>query len=115
MLAITPHPSYNTDSEDFRTASERYIGQSEWQRGTLGDEAAQILAASPRCRNLLDLNLYHNRIGDVGAAALASSPHLAQLQRLELTRNDIGPKGREQLKTRFGDRVLFGTHSMPNR
>jgi hypothetical protein len=83
----------------------RWIGQSEWTRGTLGDEAARILAASPRCHNLMVLNLGDNRIGDAGAAALAASPHLAQLQTLVLSRNDVGPEGSALLKTQFGDRV----------
>ena len=29
MLAITPHPSYNTDSEDFRTASKCWVHDIE--------------------------------------------------------------------------------------
>jgi carbon storage regulator CsrA len=85
--------------------TRRFLGQSEWDRGTLEDDAAQILAGSPRCRNLESLDLSFNRIGDAGAAALASSPHLAGLRDLSLLGNPITQPGRQRLRERFGDRV----------
>jgi hypothetical protein len=46
-------------------------------------------------------------VGDEGATALSSSPHLRGLTALQLGGNSIGPEGRETLRARFGDRVLF--------
>jgi carbon storage regulator CsrA len=85
--------------------TRRFLGQSEWDRGTLEDDAAQILAGSLRCRNLESLDLSFNRIGDAGAAALASSPHLARLRDLSLLGNPITDEGRQHLRERFGDCV----------
>jgi uncharacterized protein (TIGR02996 family) len=85
--------------------TQRYLGQSEWTRGTLGDDAVSVLAGSPRCRNLALLDLGGNRISDTGAIALAASPHLGGLRQLVLRGNDISVWGLEQLRKRFGNRV----------
>jgi uncharacterized protein (TIGR02996 family) len=74
----------------------------------LTDAAAHDLAGSPHLANLQVLRLAHNFVRAAGAEALAHSPGLAGLRLLDLTGNPLGGNaGREALRARFGDRVLF--------
>jgi uncharacterized protein (TIGR02996 family) len=74
----------------------------------LTDAAACDLADSPHLMNLQVLRLCHNFIRTAGAEALARSPGLTGLRLLDLTGNPLGGNtGREVLRARFGDRVLW--------
>jgi uncharacterized protein (TIGR02996 family) len=73
------------------------ISGSAVVRGSLSDEGAGLLAASPYLGNLRHLFLGDNSIGDAGLAALAASPHLGRLLSLDLLQNAVGDDGLVQL------------------
>ncbi len=74
----------------------------------LTDAAAHDLADSPHLANLQTLRLCHNFIRAAGAEALARSPGLTSLRLLDVTGNPLGGNaGRELLRARFGDRVVW--------
>lgn len=80
----------------------------------IGDIGAQSIAESSGFSRLTFLRLEssslgerRNTISDSGAMALAASPHLDGLELLSLIGNPIGEAGRQTLRERFGDRVVF--------
>jgi uncharacterized protein (TIGR02996 family) len=66
-------------------------------RGSVGDEGATALAASPHVRNLRTLLLGSTGIGDVGVTALARSPTLIHLSVLSLALNQFRDEGAQAL------------------
>jgi uncharacterized protein (TIGR02996 family) len=82
--------------------------------GSIGDEEAAALAASPWLGNLRRLGLCgpvpicfrpHAPpwvIGDAGALALAASPRLGRLELLNLRGNAVGLEAAQALRERFG-------------
>jgi hypothetical protein len=75
-----------------------------WSVFEEGDEAAEILSASPGSAGLRVLGLSGEEMTDRGALALASSTYLGQLWRLALHSNHFTEVGEEALTRRFGDR-----------
>jgi uncharacterized protein (TIGR02996 family) len=69
-----------------------------------GDEAAEVLGASPGSAGLQVLGLSGSEMTDRGAMALASSPYLGNLWRLALHSNQFTGSGEGALTRRFGDR-----------
>ncbi|MBX2803730.1 MAG: hypothetical protein KTR31_38995 [Myxococcales bacterium] len=65
--------------------------------GSLGDEAAEILAEAQELVGVTSLSLEHADIGPRGAEALASSETLAGLRRLALGGNHVGGEGARAL------------------
>jgi uncharacterized protein (TIGR02996 family) len=74
---------------------------------SLGDESIKVLAAAPKLKRLLTLDLSHNKITADGFSALIASPHLMGLQRLTLRKHTktLTKDMRERLKKRFGKDV----------
>lgn len=56
----------------------------------IGDEGAEILAASPLLKGLKRLELGWNGLGPRGVTALLSSPHLTAIEELDLSGNTLG-------------------------
>jgi uncharacterized protein (TIGR02996 family) len=73
--------------------TRQFLGQSEWTQGTLGEDAARVLAECPAVGKLSALDLSFNRIGDQGTRALANSPYLAGLSWLLLNDDGISDAG----------------------
>jgi uncharacterized protein (TIGR02996 family) len=73
----------------------------------VGDEGAAALAGSFRLPGLRELSLDSNEVGDTGAEALAHSTHRRGLTRLSLQSNPIGGRADDELRRRFGERVLL--------
>jgi uncharacterized protein (TIGR02996 family) len=71
----------------------------------VGDEAARLIAASPRVTTLKWLELFRSGVTDAGARALAESLYLADLDSLHLYGNRYGPEGEAALRQRFGKRL----------
>jgi uncharacterized protein (TIGR02996 family) len=71
----------------------------------VGDEAAGLIAASPRLAGLGYLELFRSGVSDAGAASLAESPHLGGLSELHLYGNALSAEGEALLRQRFGDRL----------
>jgi uncharacterized protein (TIGR02996 family) len=73
----------------------------------LGPRTAVTIAGSEWIANLRVLDLSENRIGDIGAVALARSPNLDNVLHLDLRDNEVGSVSRQDLRDRFGERVVF--------
>jgi uncharacterized protein (TIGR02996 family) len=73
----------------------------------VGDRGAKSLAGNPHLGNLILLDLTETEITNDGAEALAESPHLGGLSYLGLFDNSISERGADQLRARFGNRVVL--------
>jgi hypothetical protein len=73
----------------------------------LGDDGARAVAAAAHLSGLRRLDLRYNRISSPGAAALVAASHLSGLELLDLRNNPLGEAASEQVRQRFGDRVLL--------
>ncbi|MFZ5479604.1 MAG: hypothetical protein ACOZNI_22755 [Myxococcota bacterium] len=103
-------------------------------RAWTGDEVEALVHKSPEARNLRALDLSGNPVGSAGAMAIAASPHLGALRSLDLSgcriaeagarglayseglaaletlrvdAKDPGPRGLEELKARFGAKLVL--------
>src|SRR5262249_47834001 len=68
----------------------------------LDDAGLVALAASPRCRNLVELDLQCTSVGDEGARALVESPHLSKLAYLTVSSTGMRGGAKHRLRKRFG-------------
>jgi uncharacterized protein (TIGR02996 family) len=81
----------------------------ELRRNKLVDKAVVAIASSPHLARLERLDLYQNLIGDTGAFALAAATAFPALRQLDLRVNPrLTDRGRDALRTAFGERVKVG-------
>jgi uncharacterized protein (TIGR02996 family) len=74
---------------------------------TLGQQGARAIAACSALPALRVLSLSGCQIGDRGAAALVHSTALNKLERLDVTNNGLGAAAKDELRERFGARVVL--------
>lgn len=73
----------------------------------LGDESAIALAYSPILSKLRTVDLSKNMVRSRGAVALARSPFFGRIERLRVYHNRIGIDAADELRQRFGQRVML--------
>jgi uncharacterized protein (TIGR02996 family) len=75
-------------------------------KSKLADSAIFALLDAPWLASLLELDLGNNSITSKAAKAMAEAPQLDGLLRLSLRENKFSARVAEQLRERFGDRVI---------
>jgi uncharacterized protein (TIGR02996 family) len=78
-----------------------------WQQ--LGPDGANTLAAAPFLPQLEILDVSNNQLGDLEVLAIADRLDLKRVRHLDLTGNPLSHSVREELVSRFGERVYVDT------